>query len=250
MARKRQIDPEYPFSDEIASLSINARYFYILSWCYMDDNNGVLPYEPRRLKLQIFPEDEIDVASLIDELIEQKRIFPFKYENKTWLWCPGFLKHQTIHHKSAQKCPNPPDELKSNYRSATVVLPQNRIEKNRVEKNRIEKRSEPSADFKEILERVYKEKGVNIMMLINKFKKDQRARKSTYEIPEEVYISVCKTILGLTEMPKCDYPYFMKILNLKAQEHVAQNNVSESRKYKRTEALADIHPADFVGEMK
>ena len=93
-------------------------------------------------------------------------------------------------------------------------------------------KNEPSADFKEIVDKVHKEKKVNISMLINRFKKEQRMRRATYEIPEAVYIDVCNTILSLTEMPECDYPYFMKILNLKAHDHVSGKNIQEGEKYK------------------
>ena len=110
--------------------------------------------------------------------------------------------------------------------------------------------NEPSADLKIIIDRVHKEKDVNISMLINKFKKDQKERKATYEIPDSVYIAVCDTILSLTTMPKVDYPYFMKIINLKSHEHVAGRNVRESKEYKRKDALRDVNPADYTGKME
>lgn len=105
MARKRQIDPKYPFKDEIASLSIPARYFYILSWCQMDDINGVMPYSPRELKRQIFPDDDIDVEPLIKELVDVKRLIPFKADDKLWLYCPAFKEHQTIRHPTNKRYP-------------------------------------------------------------------------------------------------------------------------------------------------
>ena len=122
MPRKRQIDPEYSSEEEIASLSIPARYFYILSWCYMDDANGVLPYSPAKLKGLIFPYDDIDVAAIIDELIKARRYLPFNHNNKKWLWCPTLLKHQVINHPSKTKYPTPTKELRDSYNSGKVVV--------------------------------------------------------------------------------------------------------------------------------
>ncbi|MFA5499464.1 MAG: hypothetical protein WC404_00115 [Candidatus Omnitrophota bacterium] len=140
MARKRQIDPVFPFEKEIAALSIPARYLYILSWCQMDDTNGVLPYDSFFLKRQIFPEENIDVEALLQELMSQKRLLPFEAEGKKWLWCPNLLKHQVINHVSKKKYPDPPKILKEHYHSATLPLPKS--ESNRVsELSRVESKS-------------------------------------------------------------------------------------------------------------
>src|SRR3990167_4021819 len=137
MARKRQIDPIFPFEKEMAALSIPARYLYILSWCQMDDTNGVLPYDSFFLKRQIFPEENIDVEVLLQELITQRRLFPFDAEGKKWLWCPNLLKHQIINHPSKRKYPDPPKELRDGYRKTTLALPKSELselsEKSRVE---------------------------------------------------------------------------------------------------------------------
>ena len=145
MARKRQIDPKYPFKDEIASLSIAARYFYILSWCQMDDANGVLPYSSRELKRQIFPDDDIDVDAIILELITNRRLICFEVNGKKWLWCPAFEEHQTINHPSKSHYPSPPKTLRESYRTTPVPLPQSRegrverVEKNKKDINIVEK---------------------------------------------------------------------------------------------------------------
>lgn len=143
MARKRQIDPIFPFEKEIAALSVPARYLYILSWCQMDDTNGVLPHDSFFLKRQIFPEETIEVEALLQELINQKRLFPFEAEGKAWLWCPTLLKHQVINHASKKKYPDPPDTLKEQYRSTTLPLPKSESSRvSRVELNRVLKQKD------------------------------------------------------------------------------------------------------------
>jgi len=111
MARKRQIDPIYPFEREIKALSHDARYFYILLWCHMDDTNGVVENDPEALRDQVFPgEPSIDVAGIIKELTDQKRLYMFTSNGKSYLYCPTFRKHQVINHPSNQKYPDPPKD--------------------------------------------------------------------------------------------------------------------------------------------
>jgi hypothetical protein len=145
MARKRQIDPVYPFEAEIRALTINARYFYIMSWCHMNDANeekkktgGVMPYDLFFLKSHIFPSDEIDIAPIVEELIAQKRYYSFEAEGKQWIWCPTMSVHQVINHPSNSNYPNPPKEIQEHYRSGKGALTPNRmsgVEVNRVEKS-------------------------------------------------------------------------------------------------------------------
>lgn len=147
MARKRQVDPIYPFEKEIAALSISARYFYILCWCQMDDTNGVLPYDVFMLKSQIFPGDNVDVEPLIAELVAESRLKIFESDGKKWLWCPNLLKHQTINHPSKRKYPDPPKELREYSRSSKVALTQSGVSRGEVnELSRVESKHETKSD--------------------------------------------------------------------------------------------------------
>lgn len=69
-------------------------------------------------------------------------------------------------------------------------------------------------------------------MMINKFKKSQKERKALYEIPDTVYIEVCKDVLNCKELPKSWYPYFMKVLNLKSHEYFANKHQVENKRFK------------------
>lgn len=75
-------------------------------------------------------------------------------------------------------------------------------------------------------------------MMINKFKKSQKERKALYEIPDTVYIEVCKEILGRLENYgiKHPYPYFMKVLTLKSHEYFANKTQVENKKFKTERA--------------
>ena len=216
MARKRQIDPIYPSEKEIRSLSIPARYFYILSWCHMDDQNGVMPYDTFQLKIHIFPEDKIDVEAVIKELIDQRRLWPFQAEGKRWLWCPTLLDHQNIQHPSKQHYPSPTKEVVEEYKkyktlnepsmSPHIPLTQSRVELSRVELNKTQpywagftKKTQDIMLFvskpREIPHRSPKTAagklelslpGFNIYQLLGKIKKLKKI-----EIPEDVVQKVC-----------------------------------------------------------
>ncbi len=94
----------------------------------------------------------------------------------------------------------------------------------------------------ETLKKQCHSKGINISMMINKFKKSQKERKALYEIPDEVYVEVCKAILAIHKSPSNWYPYFMKVLTLKSHEYFANKHQVEHKKQKGTNPtlLAEI----------
>lgn len=207
MARKRQLDPEYPFEEEIARLSIPARYFYILSWCHMDDTNGVLPHDLYKLKGQIFPTDGVDIKAIVQELIDQRRLFPFEADGKRWLWCPTMLKHQSIKHPSARKYPDPPKELREGYRRATVGLPQSRVELSRVEKS---SKAEPSAALKAVFDKICKD-GTNIYSLLTQLKK-QIDQPQDWQFPEKVLLGAFDSYEKNKTKIEAPWPYLLKCI--------------------------------------
>lgn len=223
MARKRQLDPEYPFEEEIARLSVPARYFYILSWCHMDDTNGVLPYNAYKLKGQIFPDEDIDVEAIIKELTAAKRLFEFKAEGKKWLWCPKLLKHQTINHPSKKKYPDPPKTLKEHYRSTKVALTQSRVEESRVEK-----RAEASPALKAALNKISKN-GLNIYTLINKLKK-QMSMPKDFQFPEEVLLGVCRSYEHDKAKIDKPWPWFVRVIKAETGLWNAQKEINLNKK--------------------
>jgi len=74
------------------------------------------------------------------------------------------------------------------------------------------------------------DQGFNISRMINRFKKTQRERKALYTVPDEVYIEVCKEYLKRSPAVTDSWPYFMKVLVLKAHEDNANRNIRESNK--------------------
>jgi len=245
MPQARMLSKKISHDEDVANLSLLATLMY--TWCipYLDVK-GRIHGDMWSLKAIVPHINELTpevIDQCVDEFVSTGLVVAYG-EKQKYLQFRGFFSNQKVYEDKEAKSviPDPtPEQIQRNSCSTPGKVKESKGK---------ESKYQPSAAFKEIIEKVHKEKGVNISMLINKLKKDQRGRKVLYEIPEEVYISVCETILSLTKMPKCDYPYFMKILNLKAHEYNATANVSESIKFKRSEALKDVDPADYIGEIK
>lgn len=73
MARIRTIKPEFWIDEKVVDLSFPARLLFVGMWNFADDQ-GFVDYKPRRIKMQIFPADEVDIQSLINELLTAGRV--------------------------------------------------------------------------------------------------------------------------------------------------------------------------------
>lgn len=236
MADGRMIKKRISKSKKLANLKDDSpRLLYFMIYPHVDVE-GRLDADPALIKgecipLFDWPLDKIEKCLI--QLAQIGLIYLYSIGGEQYLELTRFNDFQVLRKDRESKSIIP------SRTTPGVIQSKVKLSKDKLIKD--QQKTTPSAVFKEIIDRVHKEKKVNISMLINKFKKDQRARKATYEVPEKVYIAVCKTILGLKTMPKCDYPYFMKILNLKAHENNAQENIEKSKQYKtRPDAIKDI----------
>ena len=97
--------------------------------------------------------------------------------------------------------------------------------------NKQEKCKKPGMSRLEDLKKQVHTKGFNISMMINRFKKEQRNKKSTAVVPDSVYEYVCLSFLSTSPKDKA-WAYFMKVLVMKFKEHMANSNVKQHKKYK------------------
>lgn len=105
MSRIRTVKPEYWSSEQIMNLSIPARLLFIGMWNFCDDR-GIHPANPKTLKAQIFPSDDIDAAPLVQELLNQGLIAAYSANDKEYFVVTGW-NHQKID-KPTFKHPAPP----------------------------------------------------------------------------------------------------------------------------------------------
>ncbi len=103
MARKRMIDPEFWLDEELAKLSPHARLLYIGSWNICDDNYATFPNKLGWLKIQIFPYENVDIQSLLNELSASGHLTLFNTKNGDHWHIKNFFKYQKVDHPSAPK---------------------------------------------------------------------------------------------------------------------------------------------------
>ncbi|OUO94773.1 hypothetical protein [Cloacibacillus sp. An23] len=65
---------------------------------------------PKRLKAAIFPYDNVDISSLLNELITNELIVRYEVDGKHYIWIPNFLLHQRPHQNETDSI-IPPCEL-------------------------------------------------------------------------------------------------------------------------------------------
>lgn len=99
MARIRTIKPDFWTDEALSECSVSARLLFIGTWNFADDN-GNLERSPKKLKMQIFPADNIDCEPLVNELIAQGVLTEYSVNGKNYLHIKGFDKHQVINRKS------------------------------------------------------------------------------------------------------------------------------------------------------
>lgn len=104
MARIRTIKPEFWTDEKVVQLPFHARLVFIGMWNFADDH-GYLHDEPERLRLQILPNDQIDIELVIDMLCVSGLVERVDFEGADALWLPKFAQHQKISHKTPTKFP-------------------------------------------------------------------------------------------------------------------------------------------------
>jgi translation initiation factor IF-1 len=99
MARIRMVKPEFFDDPSIAELTPLARLFFIGLWTQAD-REGRLVDDMRRLKVRIFPYDNVDVEALAVELHGKDMIRRYACEDgHRYIWIRSFIKHQRPHPK-------------------------------------------------------------------------------------------------------------------------------------------------------
>lgn len=94
--RTRDIKPGFYLNDQLAECLFAARLAFPGLWM-VADREGRLEYRPKRLKAEIFPYDNVDMAALINELIANQLVVRYQAGGKEYLWIPTFLDHQKPH---------------------------------------------------------------------------------------------------------------------------------------------------------
>lgn len=107
MARIRSIKPDFWTDEKAVELSAFARLLFIGLWNFADDE-GRMVYSQKKIKMQIFPSDSIDISELFGEIRREKMIDIYVVDNIEYLQVINFAKHQKIDKRTASKLPPNP----------------------------------------------------------------------------------------------------------------------------------------------
>ena len=96
MARARNIKPGFFLNEELVELSFEIRLFFIGLWT-VADREGRLEDKPKRIKMHLFPADEIDVDQCLAELAKSGFITRYEVDGNRFIQILTFAKHQNPH---------------------------------------------------------------------------------------------------------------------------------------------------------
>ncbi len=128
MARIRMIKPEFFDDPDLADLSMAARLLFIGLWLQAD-SAGRLADDTRRLKVRVFPYDNIDVEALAVELHGKDMIRRYQDNaGRGQIWIKNFLKHQRPHPKEPasliEPCPRGAGKINGEPCKETAGMPE------------------------------------------------------------------------------------------------------------------------------
>lgn len=111
MSRSRNIKPSFFQNEHLADTSPHARLLFIGLWC-IADREGRLEDRPKRIKVTIFPYEDIDVDNLLNELATSKGQFILRYKtlDNCYIQILNFVKHQHPHIKETTSTIPAPDK--------------------------------------------------------------------------------------------------------------------------------------------
>lgn len=102
MARIRNIKPDFWTDEKLVELEPVERLLFIGLWNFSDDE-GFLPYSPKRIKMQIFPGDSLEISVALQSLISIGALTLYDYGDGQVLHVTNWAKHQKVSNPTKSK---------------------------------------------------------------------------------------------------------------------------------------------------
>jgi hypothetical protein len=96
MARARNIKPGFFTNEELVELPFATRLLFIGLWT-IADREGRLEDKPKRIKMNLFPADEINVDEALNELQASGFLARYELDGSRFIQVLAFRKHQNPH---------------------------------------------------------------------------------------------------------------------------------------------------------
>lgn len=122
MSRSRNIKPGFFKNEELSELPFEYRILFQGLWCEAD-REGRLEDRPKRLKAEIFPYDNVDVAAGLAALAASGFIHRYIVDGHGYVEILNFAKHQNPHKKEAASSFPPPFGVEERCAAKAVEFP-------------------------------------------------------------------------------------------------------------------------------
>lgn len=96
MARARNIKPAFFMNEDLVELPFQDRLLFIGLWT-LADREGRLEDRPKRIKMEIFPADDVNVDESLTRLASTGMIVRYQVAGSRYIQIVNFLKHQRPH---------------------------------------------------------------------------------------------------------------------------------------------------------
>lgn len=98
MPRARNLKPGFFKNEELVELPFEDRLLFAGLWT-LADCRGVLENRPKRIKMEIFPADDVDVSECLSRLEAHGLIRTYERDGVRAIYLPKFVAHQNPHHR-------------------------------------------------------------------------------------------------------------------------------------------------------
>lgn len=113
MARARNIKPGFFLNEDLVELSFETRLLFIGLWT-LADRRGRLQDRPKKIKMSIFPADNLDIDGMLRELHGAGMVQRYEASGIQYIQILNFEKHQNPHKNEADSViPKPEQDGKS-----------------------------------------------------------------------------------------------------------------------------------------
>jgi hypothetical protein len=96
MARARNIKPSFFQNDILVELPFETRLLFIGLWT-LADREGRLEFRPKKIRMEIFPADDVDISKSVKELLDNGFLTVYEQKNVKVIQITNFKKHQSPH---------------------------------------------------------------------------------------------------------------------------------------------------------
>lgn len=97
MARARNIKPGFFTNEDLVELDFATRLLFAGLWT-LADREGRLEDRPKKIKIGVFPADNVDVDAMLQALHEAKFVVRYEVNGSRYVQISNWSKHQNPHH--------------------------------------------------------------------------------------------------------------------------------------------------------